>query len=298
MKDVKKHPTVSFRAGPMLAEELLKRGDEAEMSLIAKGIVTDWFETMKAEKAGLRMKFRPAEAQIIFLALYDVRDETAALETRLATGLSESWAQDFAARLKIESDALINKVRSLTPGAKRALEDGAAQLRRMPIEKAVGPNGLPSLVALRRLGFVSAFGPAAWGYCVVVHPYVKDKPGFMNEFVLRPDPIAAGVKETVESVDELAMKLVAASRTLFASASAEADAASFTLAYQIAVKSGLRRFRIEASEDGASARIVEITLRELEQSIYEGSIRGVVLADVDALQDAVDSNDAQSLVKR
>ena len=61
MKDVKKHPTVSFRAGPMLAEELLKRGDEAEMSLIAKGIVTDWFETMKAEKAGLRMKFRPAD---------------------------------------------------------------------------------------------------------------------------------------------------------------------------------------------------------------------------------------------
>ena len=286
MQDVKKHPTVSFRPGPALASELLKRGQEAEMSLTAKDVATKYFAMLEAERAGLQTAYSAAEMQIIVLALFDRRDETAAVETRLTAGLSESWVQHFATRVKVEPEALIDKTRRLTLGAKRALEDGVTQLQRLPIQEVIGPNQLPSLVVLRRLGFVSVEGPAAWGFCVVSHLRRKEGSLGHNEFVLRRSPGAVGIKQSSDSADDLARQLVSVSRRLFTAPSAEVDALSFAIAYKIAVKTGLRRFRVDESEDGASARIVELAPRDLEEMIHEGSLQDLVLAGVNAPEDA------------
>jgi hypothetical protein len=287
MNNVKKHPTVSFRPGPALASELVKRGAEAEMSLTAKDIATKYFAMLEAERAGLQKSFSSAEIQIIVLALFDRRDETAAIETRLTAGLAESWVGKFAARVKVESEALIDKARRLTLGAKRALEDGVTQLRRLPIQEVIGPNQLPSLVVLRRLGFVGVDGPPAWGFCIVSHVRRRESPQLgHNEFVLRRNPEAVGIRQPPESADDLARRLVSASRMQFNSPSAEADSMSFALAYKIAVKTGLRRFRVDESEDGASAHIVELTPRDLTEMIDEGSLPDLVLAGVNAPEDA------------
>ena len=152
------------------------------------------------------------------------------------------------------------------------------QLRRLPMEEALGLNAFPSLTALRRIGLLPTQGPAAWGLCSV---QLSNHSNF-TEFVLRRDPKNVGLKESSYGVDELARAIVGyTSAMLDDEVDPDKDVAGHGLAYSIALKTGWRYFRVDEQE-GGEACVVQISRETILSDLQDGSLQDLTLEGINA----------------
>lgn len=279
---------VSFRPGE-LAAELGKRADAAATSTTAKNLLRMTFDVLRAEAAKLQKQFQPAEMQSIFAVLYDQPVEPAQLSAALVAALQSpaTVTADIIRRRQVDVPTLIEKVRGLSPGACFAIADAQTQFKRLPLADAVGLNGCPSIAALKRLGMI-ATPDAAWGFAVVNlvdHNFI--------ECVMRHDPVALRLPKQGWSQDKLAKNAVTLARQLLSGAISD-DNALFATAYQIALETGWRFFRVQEGRKESGTTIIQITPEQLAHDLSDGSLRDLSLRGVNAPDDRtlVDETDA------
>jgi hypothetical protein len=274
---------VSFRPGELL-DELRKRGDDKQVSIVAKRLLGRTLSMLKAEVAKLQRDFSSSEMQVIFAALHDQAEESGSLADRCEATMDNFMIAEIVKRYRVDTEALRRKLRDLSPAAQFALDDGVAQFRRYPFDEKLGLNGFPSLAMLRRLGFVRTQGPAAWGYCTVAAGEV------FSEFILRVNVFSAGYPQPSEPIEDLARAFVALVRAQHAQMKSEGDRyafdddAGFVFAYKIALATGWRRFRV-IERDSGGVEVVEMKREALMHDLHDGSLRDLVLEGVNAPDD-------------
>lgn len=140
--------------------------------------------------------------------------------------------------------------------------------QRLPYDESMARNGLPSISTLQRLGLIPV-GAAAWGWFCFRDPLAT------YEYALDyPQRLPAAESRTV---DELAAELV---RRVEASRSPLDDDKVLDCIYRILHITGWRRGLLVADDSGV--RVREITVKELLLGCYEGELKGVALAGVNA----------------
>jgi len=269
---------ISFRPGD-LTGELLKRAPDGQTSMVAKTLVTQTLAMLRAELAQLEGVFGTAQMQVVVAALYDGPNDWSQVTHTVAQAVAHNaMVSAIARRYKVDTAELILKVVRLHPGAQFAIQDAVMQIRRLPMEEALGLNGFPSLAALRRFGLLAIQGPAAWGLCSV---QLSNYSNF-TEFVLRRDPQNVGLKESSYSVDELARAIVAYTRAMVdGEVDPDKDVAGHGLAYNIALKTGWRYFRVDEQE-GGEARVVQISRETILSDLNDGSLQDLTLEGINA----------------
>jgi hypothetical protein len=269
---------VSFRPGE-LAGEFVKRSFDGQMSMVAKTLAAQTFAMLRAELAQLAGAFTAAEMQVIVTALYDGPNDPSQVTHTVTQAVSNNaMVGAIARRYKVDTATLISKVGRLHPGAQFAIQDAVMQIRRLPMDEALGLNGFPSLAILRRIGLLATQGPAAWGLCSVQLSNFSN----FTEFVLRRDPQNVGLKESSNGVDELARAIVAYTRAMVdGEVDPDKDVAGHGLAYSIALKTGWRYFRVDEQE-GGEARVVQISRETILSDVHDGSLQGLTLEGINA----------------
>jgi hypothetical protein len=278
VKPAKQGDLVSFRPGE-LAGEFAKRAPDGQMSTVAKTLAAQTFTMLRAELAQLAGKFGPAEMQVIVTALYDGPNDPSQMTHTVTQAIAHNaMVGAIARRYKVDTAALISNVGRLYPGTRFAIQDAVIQLRRLPIQEALGLNAFPSLAALRRIGLLATQGPAAWGLCSV---QLSNYSNF-TEFVLRRDPKNVGLKESSYGIDELALAIVGYTRAMMdGEVDPDKDVAGHALAYSIALKTGWRYFRVDERE-GGEARAVQISRETILSDLHDGSLQDLTLEGINA----------------
>jgi hypothetical protein len=267
---------IAFRPGN-LAAEFAKRWP-GQSSIAAKTLLSQTFAMLEAEKRLVRLAFSPAEIQTIVTALYNKCDEWPLIVHVLSEATkANSLVVEIARRFHVDTAALIGKLQALNPGTLFAIYDGVTQLRCLPVHEAIGPNGFPSLAALRRLGLLEVQGAPAWGLCVV-----RLADFSASEWVLRRSPADLGLTFSSHPVEDLAKSLVAFEHAMRSGdVDPDRDAAGYGLAYSVAIQKSWRHFRVEEDKDGCVV-VREISRASILEDIHNGSLTGLVLEGVNA----------------
>ena len=244
---------IAFRPGP-LAGEFAKRAPDGRASILAKALLAQTFAMLKAEAERLRALFEPAEMQIVAAALFDEFEDALHIPRLVAHAITnDPLCDQIAKRYSVDTAALNAKLKTLSPGALFAIQDRLTQLRCLPFNEIIEPNGFPSLAALRRLGLLKVQGHPAWGLC-----FVKLLDRDASEIVLRRDPSDMGLGRSSRDLDDLARSIVTYTRSMLTGEhDPDKDAAGFRLAYSIAVETGWRYFRVE-EQKGGSAVVIQV----------------------------------------
>lgn len=244
---------IGFRPGS-LAGEFAKRAPDGQASILAKTLLARTFAMLKAEAARLRDLFGPAEMQVVVSALYDEFEDALQIPRLVAHAIANDPLCGHIAKLySVDIPKLNSKLETLSPGALFAIQDGLTQLRCLPFNEIIDPNGFPSLAALRRMGLLKVQGHQAWGLC-----FVKLLNHSVSEFVLRYDPTNMALNRSSHALDDLTRSMVTYTRSMLAGErDPDKDAAGFGLAYSIAVETGWRYFRVEEHK-GDNAIVIQV----------------------------------------
>jgi hypothetical protein len=230
---------------------------------------------LDAESGFLGRTFRPAEMQLVAAALLGGVEDAAQIPAAVAIAAkSNSVIANMARRYSVQIPTLVAKLDAARPATLLAIAYGMMRFRKMRPTEMLGPNALPSLATLRRLGLVKASGHAAWGLCVVQLSDYRT-----CEFVLRDDPRGLELDSASHGLDDIAAAIVGLATALI-DGDVENDVAGFGLAYTMALLTGWRHFRVQDREDAAS--VVQISREIILKDLYDGSLNGLVLQGINA----------------
>ncbi|MET4235191.1 hypothetical protein ABIA85_008499 [Bradyrhizobium sp. LA6.10] len=233
--------------------------------------------TATATDNGLVQKaLRAGEMQVVVASLFNGVSDAALIPRTVASAIkSDRAVQYVAARVGVDVPTLLGKLDTLPPAALFAIHRGVQQFRTTSESEMFGPDRLPSIAALARLGLVKPRGPAAWGLAVVQLDDWRT-----CEFVLRHDPATMGLGHLPHSLDDSCSGLVALVRAeLDGETVPNAPQIGFGLASLIALRTGWRYFRAEERNDCA---VVEIAREDLLGDLYRGELGGLVLEGINA----------------
>lgn len=216
------------------------------------------------------------EMQVVVASLFNGVSDAALIPSTAAAAIKSDRAVRYvAARAGVDVPTLIEKLDTLPPAALSAIKHGVNQYRTMSASEMFGPNRLPSLATLARLGLVKARGAAAWGLAVV---QLKD--WRTCEFVLRQDPATMALGHLPYSLEQSCAGLVKLVKSeLGGETLPKGRQIAFGLAGLIALRTGWRHFRVE--ERNACA-VVEIAREDLLGDLYRGQLGGLVLQGINA----------------
>jgi hypothetical protein len=173
-------------------------------------------------------------------------------------------------RFGINADNLLKKLQATPPELMEVLLAQLGKWLRLDIDEMMASNGLPSISTLQRLGLIEPDkGEVAWGwFCfrngLSVYEFVLHHPERMPDTETR-------------TTYELAAELV---WLIDASPSPADDTMVWDCVYRIVKASGWRRCLVAV--DDHSVKVAEIPIADLLQGRYEGTLKGVVLAGVNA----------------
>lgn len=232
--------------------------------------------TVASASEVLHQNILPAEMQIVAASLFASVSEAAQIPTVVAAAIKSDRAVQYAvARAGIDVQTLRGKLDALPPVALLAIQHGVTQFMTMSANEMFGPNRLPSLATLGRLGLVKAHGQAAWGFAIVQLADWRT-----CEFVLRQDPSTTGVDQLPYSLDHACAGIVKLVRSAFDGEVVPKDRhMALRLAGLIALRAGWRNFRVEERNGCA---VVEIPREDLLGDFYRGELAGVVLQGINA----------------
>lgn len=232
--------------------------------------------TIAAGNKRLQRTFIAGEMQVVVASLFGGVSQPVLIASAVASAVkSDRAVQNVAARVGVDVPTLLGKLKKLPAEARLALHYGVKQFRSMSASEMFGPNRLPSIATLARLGLVRPRGNAAWGLAVVQLDDWRT-----CEFVLRHDPATMGLGHLPHSLDDSCSGLVALVRAeLDGETVPNAQQIGFGLASLIALRTGWRRFRVEERNDCA---VVEIAREDLLGDLYRGELGGLVLEGINA----------------
>lgn len=119
-------------------------------------------QTSAVSSALLRRSMRGPDMQVVMASLLSgVSDAAQIPETVVYAIASNRELQNMAVHAGIDLAKLIGKLYTLPPTALRAIQLGVAEFNTMSATEMFGPDGLPSLATLIRLGLVEPQGHAA-----------------------------------------------------------------------------------------------------------------------------------------
>jgi hypothetical protein len=224
----------------------------------------------------LQRTFRPAEMQAIVASLFGGAVNSARIPTMVTSAVkSDRTIQRMISRSGIDIGRLVTKLNALPPPVLLAMQQAMSLYRAMSNTEMVGPDKLPSLATLRRLGLVKSTGAAAWGLAVVQLADWR-----VCEMVLRQDPKRLGIDGLPYSLDDAASGLVELVRSLLDGEVVPNEReVAFGLIRLIALHTGLRYFRLEERNNCA---VVEIPREHLLEDLYRGELGGLVMEGINA----------------
>lgn len=225
--------------------------------------------------AAVQKALSPGDVQTVIAALpLGATIGTMAQDVR--HGLAHSqFVKAVAKHEGIEPKKLIAKVRTLTPEQRKFILDAATRICRLPGDEALAGNGFPSFAAMARFGLVPVRAAPAWGLCISV-----TSEGWV-QWVLRWRPSALDLTKVEASVDDLANGLCGLTRAHALDLTAKDEKLGLWLAYQIAMKTNLRWFRVGGPCDDP-VEVIELTRTILMDGIHRGEFKGLALAGVNA----------------
>jgi hypothetical protein len=170
----------------------------------------------------------------------------------------------------INVDYLVTKLQGMAPDLMPVLAKRLNEWQRLDVHEMMASNGLPSISTLARLGLVEpARGKIAWGWvCYRTMSAIHEYTLYNQE---RMPLIESRTK------DELTAELV---RLVKASPSPVDDETITDCLYRIVKVTGWRRCLLVADDCGV--KVTEIPVKDLLSDIYDGSLKGLVLAGVNA----------------
>jgi hypothetical protein len=170
----------------------------------------------------------------------------------------------------IKVDYLVTKLQGLAPDLKQVLVKGLGEWQNLDVTEMMASNGLPSISTLARLGLVEpAKGEVAWGW------FCYRNLSAIYEYALyNPERMPTTESRTT---DELAAELV---RLVEASPSPMDDETITDCVYRIMKVTGWRRCLLVADDRGV--KVTDIPVKDLLHDHYDGSLKGLVLAGVNA----------------
>lgn len=216
------------------------------------------------------------EMQVVVASLFEGVSDAEHIPSMVASAIKSSKAvQDMVIRASVHEGLLINKLEALPLNSLQAIQIGVDQFRAASSIEMFGPNRLPSIATLIRLGLVATRGEAAWGLAVVQLDDWR-----ICEVVLREDPAKMSIAHLPHSLDDASAGLVRLIK-------AELDGETVPKARQIArglvgliaLRTGWPNFRIEERNRCA---VIKIGREEMLADLYRGELHGLVLQDVNA----------------
>lgn len=224
----------------------------------------------------LQETFSPTEMQVIMASLFEGVSDATHIPGMVAFAVeADSAVRHVISRIGTDVQGLLGKLDALPQAALRAIQHGVSQYRTMTLDEMFGPDRMPSLATLARLGLIRVRGQAAWGLAVV---QLRD--WRTCEFVLRQDPTTMGVGKLPYSLDHASagiVKLVGSA--LDGEVVAKWQHMALGLAGLIALHTGWRFFRVEERNGCA---VVEIPWEDMLGDLYRGELGGLVLQGVNA----------------
>jgi hypothetical protein len=222
--------------------------------------------------AAIRRRFRPAEMMLL---------ASSAMGRKIdPVGFAEQVRRDFASggifamivkKYDIKAEYLVSKLASTPAEMMEVLATQLDEWQRLDIGEMMASNHLPSISTLQRLGLIEPDkGDVAWGWfcfrnrCLAIYEYALHHPERMPPTESR-------------TTDDLAAELV---RLVEASLSPLDDETITDCVYRIVKVTGWRRCLVVADDRGV--RVTEISVKALLRDRYEGTLKGVVLAGVNA----------------
>lgn len=232
--------------------------------------------TIAAGNKRLQQTFIAGEMQVVVASLFGGVSQPVLIESAVASAVkSDRAVQYVVARAGVDVPTLLGKLDKLPSEALLALHYGLKQFRTMSASEMFGPNRLPSLATLARLGLVEARGQAAWGLAVVQLSDWRT-----CEFVLRQDPATMGLGHLPYSLDDTCAGLVALVKSELAGETVpKAQQMAFGFAGLIALRTGWRHFRVEERN---ACGVVEIDRDALLGDLYRGQLGGLILQGINA----------------
>jgi len=218
----------------------------------------------------LRRRFRPSEISILAGSAMGRTLRASNFADRVRNDLvSGGIFGAMVQRTNVHPDLLLHKLERLSEEQLETLTEALLDWSHLPNHEAMGPNGLPSISTLQRLGLVEPpKGRVCWGLLICRREIQYD------EFLIyRPELIPEVENEPVE---DLALELVEKLRA----GEPLNDQAIWDCVYRIHRATGWRRILVEVAED--PLRISEISIGGLLEAIYEGNLSGVGIEGVNA----------------
>jgi len=188
---------------------------------------------------------------------------------------ANSAVRHVIARTGVDVQALLGKLDALPQASLRAIQRGVSQYRTMTVDEMFGPDRMPSLATLARLGLVRVRGQSAWGLAIVQLSDWRT-----CEIVLRQAPTTMGVGELPYSLDHASSGIVELVKShLDGKTVPKGREMAIGLASLIAHHTGWRHFRVEERNGCA---VVEIPREHLLGDLYRGELGGLVLQGINA----------------
>ena len=221
--------------------------------------------------AAVRRRFKPAEMMLLAGSAMGRKVDP--------VGFAEQVRRDVAAssgvfpmiikKYRINAEYLVTKLQATSPELMEVLLARLGDWQQLDVDEMMAENGLPSVSTLSRLGLVEPAGVAAWGLVCLRHASA------IYEFVLnRPERMRLAESRTADAVAADLIQLVEAAPSPLD------DETVLDCVYRLVKVTGLRRCLVVA--DDRSVRVTEIPVKDLLQDLYQGSLKGVVLAGVNA----------------
>ncbi len=216
------------------------------------------------------------EMQVVVASLFEGVSEAEHIPSMVASAIKSSRVvQDIAIRASVHEGLLINKLEALPLYSLQAIQIGVEQFRAASPTEMFGPNRLPSIATLIRLGLVATRGEAAWGLAVVQLDDWR-----ICEVVLRQDPSKMNIAHLPHSLADASAGLARLIRTeLDGETVPKGWQIAMGLAGLIALRTGWPNFRIEERN---SCAVLKIDREEMLADLYRGELRGLVLQDINA----------------
>lgn len=224
----------------------------------------------------LQQTVSSAEMQVVMASLFEEVSDAAHIPSMVAFAVeANSAVRHVISRSGVDVQALLGKLDALPQAALRAIQHGVSQYRTMNVDEMFGPDRMPSLATLARLGLVKARGQAAWGLAIVQLCDWR-----VYELVLRQAPASMGVGQLPYSLDHASSGIVELVKSLLdGGAVLKGQEMAFGLAGLIALRTGWRYFRVEERNGCA---VVEIPREHLLGDLYRGELGGLVLQGINA----------------
>jgi hypothetical protein len=230
--------------------------------------VSDFNENL----AAVRRRFMPNEMMLLAgLSMGHAIDRVSFTDLiRKGVAATSGIVPVIIKKYDIKENYLVTKLQGMAPDLMQVLVKRLGEWQGLDIDEMMASNGLPSIDSLARLGLVEpAKGKIAWGW------FCYRNLSAIYEYALyNPERMPPTESRTT---DELAAELV---RLVEASPSPMDDETITDCVYRIMKVTGWRRCLLVA--DNRGVKVTDIPVKDFLRDRYEGSLKGLVLAGVNA----------------